>query len=109
MPNAESTTVILRHILERAEKHPVEVHYTLIRDVNDGLQDVAALIDWFKGTQVTVRLLKLSPCSLQASGSGEGFLNMLTSHGVKAESYCPPGLDIGASCGMFDESLYENA
>jgi len=97
-------------------RNPIEYHYTLVGGVNDSreeLVDFSQRLEGFSqkiiGVPATVKFLTLSEHNgCTSSGmSPEELVKMFPRHTV--EFYNPPGRDVGASCGMFDQSLYNEA
>lgn len=83
----------------------IEYHYTLVRGVNDVLDELKAFRDAV-GDEGTVKFLKLSECGgcQESLVSQEQILEIFS--GVTVEFYDPPGRDVGSSCGMFDRTIY---
>lgn len=90
--------------------NPIEIHYTIMEGVNDGVNDYDDLVEVIggKGFNGTVKFMKYSEKdSLDIDRTddvlGERAVLTLTSkYGMKdVEFYEPPGHDIGASCGQF--------
>jgi len=83
---------------------PVEIHYTLMDNLNDSKDDadqIAKLIN----KKATIKLLRFSPHKnepfLIESKQTKEFKKMLENHRFNVEIYSPPGRDINASCGQF--------
>lgn len=86
-----------------------EVHYTLINDVNDSAEKARILAQSLKGINTTVKLLKFSPkfdSPMEASLNENNFIKELNNFNIMTEIYCPPGRDIGSSCGQFNVASY---
>jgi len=85
---------------------PIEYHYTLVGGVNDSDEELIAFNNLIEDDGGTVKFLQLSETNdchstLLSNATVESFFpkNIV-------EFYDPPGRDVGASCGMFDKSLY---
>jgi adenine C2-methylase RlmN of 23S rRNA A2503 and tRNA A37 len=85
--------------------NPIEVHYTIMKDVNDTryhLDNLHRMVD----NQTTIKFMMFSEKeSLDVVKSDEDRLEKemkwLKSEGKIVEYYKPPGNDIGSSCGQF--------
>lgn len=87
----------------------VEIHYTLINDVNDGPYARKELARLLKGAEMSVKFLTLSEKAgspLRRSTRAQEMITYLAGEGISSEYYDPPGRDVGSSCGMFDTSIY---
>ena len=94
-------------------RNPIEYHYTLVEGVNDSREELIDFSQRIKGfsqkiigVPATVKFLTLSEHNgcITSGISHEELVKMFPRHTV--EFYDPPGRDVGASCGMFDQSLY---
>jgi adenine C2-methylase RlmN of 23S rRNA A2503 and tRNA A37 len=86
----------------------IELHYTSIEGVNDRSLDVEVLNDLLSDREIPLKLLLFNPKEgLNAFPSPVDLLMALAAMGIQAESYTPPGRDIGASCGQFDLESYQ--
>lgn len=86
--------------------NPVEIHYALIKDINDSSSDADELASLLQGTGFNVKfLLYNEKKSVDAHASDiekfKMFRCVLDTVGIDSEYYIPPGLDVGASCGQF--------
>lgn len=91
----------------------VEIHYTLINDVNDTEQDAILLSNFIKDKNINIKFLfynKKDNMDYVASNKSKlvTFKKYLDKYSIDHEYYIPPGLDIGASCGQFLLEYYEN-
>ena len=85
--------------------NPIEVHYTIMKDVNDSDYHIDSLNEWIDG-HTTIKFMMFSEKeSLDAVKADEKKLETamtwLKSEGKIVEYYKPPGNDIGSSCGQF--------
>jgi len=81
----------------------VEIHYSLMNNLNDSDKDAEDLSKLISGTGFNVKILKLSEkdSALQGSNRVNEFREILTKNGIDNEYYEPPGSDVGSSCGQF--------
>lgn len=85
--------------------NPIEVHYTIMKDVNDTpehIDKLASLID----NQTTIKFMRFSEkenLNIERADDKrlESYVNELTKSGKIVEYYKPPGDSIGSSCGVF--------
>lgn len=85
--------------------NPIEVHYTIMKDVNDSDYHMDVLNEWID-VHTTIKFMMFSEKeSLDAVKADEKKLETamawLKSEGKIVEYYKPPGNDIGSSCGQF--------
>ena len=88
----------------------LEIHYTIMDGVNDTDADSDKLIELFKNTTASIKLLRYSEkknLELKQSGRVLEFMERLTAGGIKTEYYEPPGNDVGSSCGQFLLDYYK--
>ena len=89
-------------------EQPIEYHYTPVRDVNDSIHELkafSALVATDR-TDVTVKFLTLSETNgCESTKLTQDEIRDLFPKNI-VEFYDPPGRDVGASCGMFDRTLY---
>jgi 23S rRNA (adenine2503-C2)-methyltransferase len=90
----------------------VEIHYTMIKGVNDGVDDAARLALLVRDKGIPVKLIQYNPREKSSSEPSskpmvEMFIRELERNGVEYEWYVPPGRDVGASCGQFMFDYYE--
>lgn len=81
----------------------VEIHYTLMNNVNDTNSDLENLIKFFMNKNINVKFIaynKKDNNTIPSLRVNE-FINTLTKCNIKTEYYIPPGRDIGSSCGQF--------
>jgi len=86
----------------------VEVHYTPIKDVNNGDQNMRDLGILLFRTGIPIKFLKFNEKKTLNAHEGTIDTSYLDDLGIKYEFYTPPGLDIGASCGQFLFDYYLN-
>jgi 23S rRNA (adenine2503-C2)-methyltransferase len=91
-------------------KKSVEIHYALMKNINDSVKDAEKLASLLQGRNFNVKFLfynKKDSMETEASSKDtfDTFSTILSKYNIPCEFYIPPGLDIGASCGQF---LMEN-
>jgi len=90
----------------------VEIHYTLIKDVNDSGEDLERLTALLINRDIPIKFLRFNSKETSHNEGAEKitinkFRAVLKAHGVSTEYYEPPGKDVGASCGQFLFDQYE--
>lgn len=86
-----------------------EMHYVLMRDINDRESDAEKLAALLKDRSIPVKILayneKPTAPFKESEKVGE-FRARLEKEGITTEFYKPPGWDIGSSCGQFLMDYY---
>ena len=107
MPSAldlESSMNMLR-LYRSLTGNPIEVHYTIMKDVNDSGYHMDVLNEWIDG-HTTIKFMMFSEKKdLEVEKANEklisDYMTWLKGNGKIVEYYKPPGNDIGSSCGQF--------
>lgn len=92
-------------IYHKVTGNPIEVHYTIMDDINDNEDNIAKLASLID-IGCTIKFMRFSEKeSLETKATSidiiQNHIYFLTLCGHNAEYYEPPGMDIGASCGQF--------
>ena len=113
MPNSLAIlpSISALEFYNKLTNNSVEIHYTLIDDLNDSFEDVYELTNLLIGRGIPVKFLFYNEKpSLEFHASSvkklELFKRSFDRHKINYEYYIPPGLDVGASCGQFLMSYY---
>jgi len=88
---------------------PIEIHYTLIDNVNDREKELLTLCELLKKYQVPIKFIKFNPTnSLKRSENEKIWINTINDNvkGLRVKTYSPPGRQIGSSCGEFTKHYY---
>ncbi len=88
---------------------PIEIHYTLIKDVNDQEQDLNLLCDYLSKYPIPIKFIRFNPTnslkrSIQEDYWVEQISKMLPN--LRIKTYSPPGREVGSSCGEFTKHYY---
>lgn len=111
MPSAE----LIEESIELVEKYvcqtgnSAEIHYALIKDINDRDSDAEMLVSLLTDKPISVKFLAYNAkptLDFEESKRVEYFQKKLEAIGVKTEFYRPPGWDISSSCGQFLMDYY---
>jgi adenine C2-methylase RlmN of 23S rRNA A2503 and tRNA A37 len=86
----------------------IEIHYTLIKDVNDSEEELNELCTLLNKYPFTIKFIKFNPKDdMSISEKEEYWKNEISKRcNVRVKSYCPPGKNIGSSCGEFTKHYY---
>ena len=96
-----------------AETHsvqdPVEIHYTLIKNVNDSQAHLEQLISLLKKYPIQLKFILFNPIgSMERSDNLALWLDTIKKAvpTLNVVAYEPPGREIGSSCGEFTKHYY---
>ena len=101
--------VILNNLLKfHSSRDAVEIHYTLINNVNDTIDELNELIRLLDKYLITIKFIKFNKKdNLNISKKEEQFLRELKKiNGLRVKTYIPPGKEVGSSCGEFTKHYY---
>ena len=90
---------------------PVEVHYTLIRGVNDSDKHLNKLGDFLEEFKIPIKFLRFNPVAdLKRSLKTDRWIDTLRERvpEVMVREYVPPGHHVGSSCGEFTKHYYHS-
>jgi 23S rRNA (adenine2503-C2)-methyltransferase len=108
MPQAKSLPNDVTDFLNNHDGNK-EIHYTLIEDVNDSIEDLNEMIRLFKNKNIVIKFLDFKTSyksELSKSNRLSNWLKTLNDNNVLTEFYYPPGENIQSSCGLFTEGFY---
>lgn len=91
---------------------PIEIHYTLIKSINDDEYKLRKLCELEKKFCIPIKFIKFNPKDLlNRSEREEIFVNELESLLPKGyvKQYTPPGRNVGSSCGEFTKHYYHSS
>lgn len=88
----------------------IEIHYTLIKDVNDSDCCLKELIYLLEQYPMTIKFIRFNEVNdMKRSDKEEVFVNVLNRLDyVRVKRYSPPGKNIGSSCGEFTKYYYSD-
>lgn len=89
-------------------KDVVEIHYTLIKDVNDTDIELNEMIKLLRKYLITIKFIKFNKKdNLSISKKEDLFINKLKEiKKLRVKTYSPPGKEVGSSCGEFTKHYY---
>jgi len=107
MPSVDSIVNSLNSIYKYKEVtgNNIEIHYTLIDNVNDTEEDIRLLTKWFSSSDIFIKFLRYNAKnSIQSTETpfekAKHIMKVLNNNNVNTEYYIPPARDIGGSCGQ---------
>lgn len=101
--------IINKYLPLHTTNDPVEIHYTLIKGVNDGDKELNILCELLSKYKIPIKFIKFNPIhDLVISSSEENWLKELSNNipGLRIKTYSPPGKEVGSSCGEFTKHYY---
>ncbi len=90
---------------------PVEIHYTLIKGVNDSDTQLTVLCDLLKKYQIPIKFIRFNPTNdLEISSNEQKWVDRIHSEvpTLRVKQYSPPGRGVGSSCGEFTKHYYHS-
>ena len=88
---------------------PIEIHYTLINNVNDRDKELKKTIKLLKEYQIPIKFIKFNPMNnLSISNNEEKWVKEIKNNipNLRIKTYSPPGREVGSSCGEFTRHYY---
>lgn len=88
---------------------PVEIHYTLIKDVNDGEKELEEICELLKTYNIPIKFIRFNPINeLERSEKESLWVETLSQEipSLRIKTYSPPGREVGSSCGEFTKHYY---
>ncbi len=88
---------------------PVEIHYTLIQQVNDSDTHLKRIIELLGRYMTPIKFITFNPTQeLKASLNVDNWMNKIAESipQLVVKRYTPPGKEIGSSCGEFTKHYY---
>ncbi len=90
------------------ECNPIEIHYTLIKGVNDGEDELNLITSLLSRYKIPIKFIRFNPkTDMSISENEDKWVSTIENvAGVKVKTYSPPGKEIGSSCGEFTKHYY---
>lgn len=88
---------------------PVEIHYTLIKDVNDSQDELKKVCELLSEYKIPIKFIRFNPLNdLKISENEQIWIDEISKRvsGLRIKTYSPPGREIGSSCGEFTKHYY---
>lgn len=86
----------------------VEIHYTLIKGINDSDADLNEICNLLKKYNFTIKFIRFNPKEdMYISEREQYWVETIKERtNVRVKTYSPPGKGVGASCGEFTKHYY---
>lgn len=88
---------------------PVEIHYTLIKGVNDRKEELDKVCELLSKYNIPIKFIRFNPINeLEVSDNERKWVNTILNciPDLRVKTYSPPGKQIGSSCGEFTKHYY---
>lgn len=88
---------------------PVEVHYTLIKDVNDKKEELNKVCELLDRYRIPIKFIRFNPINeLKVRENETMWVSEISKKisNLRVKTYSPPGREIGSSCGEFTKHYY---
>jgi len=112
--NYRNTLQINKKIMDEYVKlhrtnDPIEIHYTLIKGVNDSEEELEKVCELLSEYKVPIKFIRFNPINdLKISDNEQIWIQEISKKisGLRIKTYTPPGREIGSSCGEFTKHYY---
>lgn len=87
----------------------VEIHYTLIKNVNDSEEELQMLCKLLQIYKVPIKFIRFNPTNnLEISTNENKWIETISQNipNLRIKTYTPPGKEVGSSCGEFTKHYY---
>ena len=101
--------IMNKYIKLHTTDDPIEIHYTLIDGVNDGKEELNRVCKLLSKYNIPIKFIKFNPINeLQTSSKEQIWVNSISDKipTLRIKTYCPPGKEVGSSCGEFTKHYY---
>ena len=88
---------------------PVEIHYTLIKGFNDNKKELNIICSLLSKYNIPIKFIRFNPINdLEISENENKWITTIKKKvpNLRVKTYCPPGKEIGSSCGEFTKHYY---
>lgn len=106
----QANEIIMKEYIKlHTTNDPVEIHYTLIKGVNDGQKELDKVCCLLSKYNIPIKFIRFNPINeLERSEREQLWVDTLsrTVDGLRIKIYCPPGKEVGSSCGEFTKHYY---
>lgn len=108
--NVQSNDKIMsKYVKLHRTNDPIEIHYTLIKDVNDSQKELKRVCELLSKYQIPIKFIRFNPINdLKISENEQIWIDEISKNvsGLRIKTYSPPGREIGSSCGEFTKHYY---
>ena len=102
-------TIMDKYVKFHRTNDPVEIHYTLIKGVNDGDLELAKVCEVLEKYMIPIKFIRFNPInSLERSSNEKKWTSAIKEKvpSLRIKTYSPPGREVGSSCGEFTKHYY---
>ena len=88
---------------------PVEIHYTLIKRVNDDDLELNKVCELLEKYMIPIKFIRFNPINeLEISKNEQLWVREISNSvpNIRIKTYSPPGREVGSSCGEFTKHFY---
>ena len=107
----KNKNIMEKYIQMHTDNIPIEIHYTLIKNVNDQKEELTQMIKLLKKYNIPIKFIDFNETSdLKKSNQENLWIKSLQENipNLKIKFYSPPGKEIGSSCGEFTKHYYHS-
>ena len=105
----KNSKIMSEYVKLHRTNDPIEIHYTLIKDVNDGKQELEGVCDLLSKYNIPIKFIRFNPTNeLERSTMEAPWVEEIKEKvpNLRVKTYSPPGREIGSSCGEFTKHYY---
>lgn len=105
----KNSKIMSEYVKLHRTNDPIEIHYTLIKDVNDGKQELEGVCDLLSKYNIPIKFIRFNPTNeLERSTMEAAWVEEIKEKvpALRVKTYSPPGREIGSSCGEFTKHYY---
>ena len=105
----KNSKIMSEYVKLHRTNDPIEIHYTLIKDVNDGKQELEGVCDLLSKYNIPIKFIRFNPTNeLERSTMEVPWVEEIKEKvpNLRVKTYSPPGREIGSSCGEFTKHYY---
>lgn len=105
----QNSVIMKEYVKLHRTNDPVEIHYTLIKGVNDGVKELEKVCEVLQNYPVPIKFIRFNPIhELERSKEESIWIDTISKKvpHLRIKTYSPPGREIGSSCGEFTKHYY---
>lgn len=102
-------SIMEKYIKLHITNDPIEIHYTLINGVNDSQKELTKVCELLSKYNIPIKFIRFNPINeLKRSDNEQEWVSKIsnTIPELRIKTYCPPGKQVGSSCGEFTKHYY---
>ena len=101
--------IMSKYIKLHTTNDPTEIHYTLIKDINDTKKELTKLCELLSIYNIPIKFIRFNPINnLKRSDKEDEWVSVIAKNNpnLRIKVYSPPGREVGSSCGEFTKHYY---